>query len=94
MIIVSGTIRTTPGQRQRFLDASLKAMTMARAAQGCMAFIVAADPIVDDLVNVYEQWESEAAMLAFRGDGPSDEMGSMIAHTDVQRHQVSATGPA
>lgn len=94
MIIVSGTITLKPGRRDDFLAASQAAMRLARQADGCRRFVVAADPIEADLVNVYEEWDSEAALMAFRGQGPSTEMRGMIAGADVERHQVSASGPA
>jgi hypothetical protein len=33
---------------------------------------VAADPIEPDRVNIYEEWESEEALLTFRGAGPDE----------------------
>jgi quinol monooxygenase YgiN len=53
-----------------FLSASLEAVTLARRTRGCRDFVVAADPIEPDRVNVYEEWESEEALLAARGDRP------------------------
>jgi quinol monooxygenase YgiN len=70
MIIVSGNIIVVSGTRETFLAMSLEAMELARRTRGCCDFTVAADPIDPDRVNVYEQWDSEAALLAFRGDGP------------------------
>lgn len=94
MIIVSGTITLQLGRRDDFLAASEPAIRAARQAPGCRRFVVAADPLEPDLANVYEEWETEAALLAFRGEGPSADMRGMIAGADVQRHQVSASGPA
>jgi quinol monooxygenase YgiN len=94
MIIVSGTIRLNPGQRDRFLRASTEAMAAAREAPGCGAFVVAPDPIEADVAIVYEEWESEAALLKFRGEGPSADMRDMIASADVRRHEVASSGPA
>ena len=68
MIIVSGRIKIKPGTRQGFLAASLDAIRAARKTAGCRDFIVAADPIEEDRVNIYEEWEWEHAMLAFRGE--------------------------
>jgi len=36
-------------------------------------FVVSADPLEPDRVNVYEQWESDAELEAFRGEGPSHQ---------------------
>jgi quinol monooxygenase YgiN len=94
MVIVSGTIYVRPGRRQAFLAASMEAVAAARSSPGCLDFIVAADPIEPDRVNVYEQWESEAQLEAFRGDGPGGDLSSDIVNADVSRHQVSSSGPA
>jgi quinol monooxygenase YgiN len=94
MIIVSGRIYVRPGARQGFLTSSAEAVAQARRAPGCRDFVVAADPLEPDRVNVYEEWESEEALLAFRGDGPDQDVGSSILRADVFRHVISSTGPA
>jgi quinol monooxygenase YgiN len=94
MIIVSGKIFVRPGSRDRFLLSSLEAILKARSARGCRDFVVAADPLEPERVNVYEEWESETDLLAFRGDGPGDELVSVITGADVRRHSVSVSGPA
>ncbi len=94
MIIVSGRIYVRPGARQEFLSSSAEAVAQARGSTGCRDFVVAADPIEPDRVNVYEEWESEEALLAFRGDGPDQDLSSSILRADVSRHVVSSTGPA
>jgi quinol monooxygenase YgiN len=94
MIIVSGWIRLTQGQRERFLEESAEAMVLARQAAGNRAFVVAADPIEDDLVNVYEHWDSEEALMAFRSDEPTSDMGAMITSANVRRHRIASSGPA
>jgi quinol monooxygenase YgiN len=94
MIIVSGTLKLRPGKRDAFLAASFEAMKAARAAAGCRAFVVSADPIEVDIVNVHEEWDSEEALLRFRGEGPPAGLRGMIAEANVQRHYVAKSGPA
>jgi quinol monooxygenase YgiN len=94
MIIVSGRIYVSPGKRTAFIAASRSAVVAARRAPGCRDFVVAADLIEHDRVNVYEEWESEEQLEAFRGAGPSGELTSAIVRAEVSRHQVSASGPA
>jgi quinol monooxygenase YgiN len=94
MIIVSGRISTKPGRRDAFVSASREAVVAARRAPGCVDFVVAADPIESERVNVYEQWESEAQLEAFRGDGPGEDLSADIVDADVSRHQVASSGPA
>jgi quinol monooxygenase YgiN len=65
----------------------------ARRSSGCHDFVVAADPIEADRVNVYEEWESEEALMAFRGEGPGQDFSSKIVRAQVARHMVSSSGP-
>lgn len=83
MIVVSGRIYVIAGTRDEFLARSRGAMEAARRAAGCRDFVVAADPIETDRVNVFEEWESESALHAFRGEGPGDDLSSLIARADV-----------
>jgi quinol monooxygenase YgiN len=94
MIIVSGSIQVTPGRRDAFVAASLDAVVQARRAPGCLDFVVAPDPVEPDRVNVYERWETDAQLEAFRGEGPGTDLTSDIVSADVSRHYVSSSGPA
>jgi len=91
MIIVSGRIYVRPGAREEFLTLSAEAVAQARRSSGCRDFVVAADPIDPNRVNVYEEWESEEALIAFRGDGPDDDLSSSIVKADVTQHIVSSS---
>lgn len=94
MIIVAGRIYVRAGSRPSFLTLSAEAVAEARRCSGCRDFVVAADPIEPDRVNVYEEWETEEALLAFRGDGPGPDLSSSIVRAEVSRHVVSSTVPA
>jgi quinol monooxygenase YgiN len=94
VIIVSGRLIVAPGARDEFVAASRESVSAARAADGCRDFVVAADPLEPDRVNVYEEWDSERELMAFRGDGPAPAMGALIVSSAVFRHQVSSSGPA
>jgi heme-degrading monooxygenase HmoA len=61
----------------------------ARQAPGCIDFVVAADPLDGDRVNVFEEWESAAHLQAFRGEGPEDDLASLIARAEVQERMTS-----
>jgi hypothetical protein len=45
-------------------------------------------------VNVYEQWESQTALEAFRGGGPGEDMSADIVEASVSRHEIASSGPA
>ena len=69
-------------------------MVQARRTKGCRDFVVAADPLEPGRVNVHEEWESEAELEAFRGNGPEPDLAVDIPHADVARHHVASSGPA
>lgn len=93
MLIVSGRIYVRAGARQKFVESSAEAVVAARTFPGCRDFVVAADPIEPDRVNVYEEWDSEEALLSFRGSGPDADLSSSIVRAKVMRHVVSSSGP-
>jgi hypothetical protein len=92
MIIVSGRIYVARGQRDAFLAASRDATIAARAAPGCRDFVVAADPLEPDRVNVYEEWDSESQLEAFRGAGPEPELIDVITRAEVSQHRLATAG--
>lgn len=93
MIIVSGRLRLRPGTRDRFLALSADAMRQARGTPGCHDFVVAADPLEEDRVNVYEAWASMEALHAFRQDGPGEDLSGLIAGAEVAEHAVVPASP-
>jgi len=61
------------------LIASIASVAQARRTAGCLDFVVAADPLDPARVNVYERWDSETALAAFRGDRtwPGPDVGNL-----------------
>ena len=48
----------------------------ARRAPGCLDYSMAADLIDPGRIDIFERWESQAVIEAFRGDGLSDEQSA------------------
>ena len=94
MIIVSGRLYLRPGTTEKFLAASAAAVAQARRSPGCRDFVVAADPLEPERVNVYEEWASDSDLLKFRGEGPDSDMSSSIVRASVSRHVIASSGPA
>jgi hypothetical protein len=38
-------------------------------------------------------WDSEEALLTFRGEGPGEDPSSAIVRAAVLRHQIASSGP-
>ncbi len=88
MIIVAGHLRVASSDRDSFLARSRPAIELARTAPGCRDFVVAADPLDADRVNVYERWTDRAALHAFRGEGTEDELAALIVSANVGEYDV------
>ncbi|MEV0222570.1 antibiotic biosynthesis monooxygenase family protein [Streptomyces sp. NPDC050704] len=90
MIIVAGKLYVDSDARGDYLAGCDRVVEQARAAAGCLDFVLAADPVEADRVNVYERWESDAELAAFRGAGPEPEQAAAIRDADVRKYRISA----
>jgi quinol monooxygenase YgiN len=91
MIIVAGHIRVSESNRTTFLEGSTEAVRQARGESGCLDFTVSADVVDPERVNVYERWVNKSALMAFRGEGPSDSLNALIISAEVQEFEVLFT---
>ena len=94
MLIVAGHLVVDPADREALVAESAEAVALARAAPGCLDFAVTADSLDAGRVNVFERWESEEALLVFRGAGPPGEMTARILDADVRRYGVASVEDA
>jgi quinol monooxygenase YgiN len=93
MIIVAGPIYLDATEREAYLDGCREVITAARAADGCLDFHVAADPVEADRINVFERWETVEAVERFRGSGPSDEQAATIRDAAVIQFEIASSTP-
>lgn len=95
MIIIAGALHVDPQERSAYLEATFDVAGLARAFPGCADFVQAADPIDPSRINVYERWENDADVAAFRASGPpetADEAKALpeIVSADVRRFRISS----
>lgn len=92
MIIVAGALFVAAAERERYLRAVADVTGQARAAEGCLDFVQAADPVDPARINVYERWESDEALLAFRGSGDVEAESEVpeLTGADVRKYRISA----
>ena len=88
MVIVAGHVVVDPQQRDDYLSGCAEVVRQARRTPGCLDFSISADPLEPGRVNIFERWESVAAVEAFRGSGPSDEQGAAILAGSVAEYDV------
>lgn len=91
MIIVSGALFVDPAERDAYLHQCRTVIVSARASAGCLDFHLSADPLEPGRINVYEQWDSVAAVEAFRGAGPTEEQSASIREARVFQHEVASS---
>jgi quinol monooxygenase YgiN len=89
MVIVAGHLVLDPRQRETYLEGCRDVVDQARRAPGCLDFAVTADLLDSSRVDIFERWESQAAVDAFRGSGPSDEQTSAVISATVVEYDVT-----
>jgi quinol monooxygenase YgiN len=94
VIIIAGRLAVDPDARDAYLQTCITVVEQARASSGCLDFALSADLIDTGRINVYERWESEEALDAFRGSGPDETQTAMIRTAEVLRYEISGVGPA
>ena len=90
MLIIAGHLTVHPTERDSYVAACAPVVRAARATDGCLDFSITADTIDASGVRVFERWESEEQLLAFRGSGPSDGQQTAITDAAVHRYIISS----
>jgi quinol monooxygenase YgiN len=90
MLIIAGNLTLDPDHRAAFLSANADVVAQARHATGCLDFVQAADPLDASRINIFERWDTEEHLLAFRGAGQPDSDSPPIQAADVKRYIISA----
>lgn len=94
MLIIAGHLVVAPADRDAYVAECAPAVEAARTAPGCLDYSITADTVDPARVVIYERWESERELLAFRGSGPSDDQQTAILDADVRRYGISSVGDA
>jgi quinol monooxygenase YgiN len=87
-IIVAGRLTIKPGRRDEFVARSIDAVEQARAHDSCEDFSVSADPVDSTRVNIFEKWQSRAALDAFRNAGPESDLFDLVESFDTNEYDV------
>jgi quinol monooxygenase YgiN len=57
-VIVLGAFSLHPSERDRFVEASIEGMRSSRQEDGCLEYVMAADPVDPERAVLSERWES------------------------------------
>lgn len=74
-VIVQGVFSVDAQERDRFVEASIEGMRSSRQEEGCLEYVMAADPLDPERVVLSERWESMEHLqqhLARQRKGSSD----------------------
>jgi quinol monooxygenase YgiN len=93
MVIVAGHITVDPEQRESYLAGFVSVVEKARGAAGCLDFAIAADAIDPGRVNLFERWESQAAVKAFRRSAPRSKQGAAMLSASVAEYDIADVRP-
>ncbi len=93
MVIVAGHITVEPQQRESYLAGCVRIVEQARRAVGCLDVAICADLVDPGRVNIFERWESQSAVDAFRSSGPDDEQRPAMLTVSVEEYDVAGVRP-
>jgi len=93
MIIVAGHITVDPEQRESHLAGSKSVVEKARQAAGCLDFAMTADLVDPGRLNLFERWESQEAVNAFRRRAPRMKHRAAILSASVAEYDIAAERP-
>jgi quinol monooxygenase YgiN len=88
MVIVAGYIVVEPLRRDGYLAECRDVVRQARRTPGCLDYAISADLLEPGRIDIFERWQSQAALDAFRGSGPSDEQHGAIVSASVSEYDV------
>jgi quinol monooxygenase YgiN len=91
MVIVAGQITVDPEQRESYLEGHRGVVEKARQADGCLDFAISADLIDPDRINLFERWESQAALKDFRRKAPRNKQRAAMLSASVAEYHVADT---
>lgn len=89
MVIVAGHLMVDENDRDSYLEGCVAVVTQARSTPGCLDFAISPDLVDAQRINIFERWETQAAVDEFRGSGPSDDQGSAIVSAEVAEYDTA-----
>ena len=79
MIIVAGYLHVDPAERDRYVTAFSDFTEHTRQLSGCLDLAISADSADTSRVNIFELWDSEETMQAFRSQ-------AIVPNTGIEIH--------
>jgi heme-degrading monooxygenase HmoA len=92
MLIIAGHYQVPKARRDEYVAAHADLVSRGRAHPGCIDLAIAPDPVDEARVNMFEIWESEAALGVWRKACDPPRTGIDIKGAEVRKHLVARSG--
>ncbi|MEC7778070.1 MAG: putative quinol monooxygenase [Actinomycetota bacterium] len=95
MIVIAGTIAFDPDKAEQMLASATTLMEATRAEEGCLDYVMAADPLIPGLLRLFERWENEehlgAHMAASHSRTFQKSLGDCgVSGVSIDRYEVAS----
>ncbi|RKT86565.1 Antibiotic biosynthesis monooxygenase [Saccharopolyspora antimicrobica] len=91
-LIVAGKVYVDPSDRDRFIEGHRNLVEQARRHPGCIDLSISPDPTEAGRVNIFEHWESQETLDAWRAVVPPPAVSIDIEDDQVRKHEISRSG--
>jgi quinol monooxygenase YgiN len=82
-VVISGEIEVAPDKRETAILDAQPLIAAALAERGCVHYAWTADPAKPGRIHVFEEWDTEADLVAHLADAPYREMAAHLAATGI-----------
>jgi quinol monooxygenase YgiN len=89
MLAIAGHLYVKKSERDKFVEGHRAVIAKARKAEGCLDLAISADMIEDNRVNMFELWESQEKLDAWRKVAPAPDVQAEIEGGNVQLHVIA-----
>ncbi len=92
-VIVAGSFYVDPAERDRYVDGCRNLVEQARGAPGCLDLAISADPFEPGRINMFEYWDSQESLDAWRARAPHPAVQTALGEVEVFKHDIARSGP-
>jgi quinol monooxygenase YgiN len=96
-VIVQGAFTLDPNDRDRFVEACVESMRASRQEEGCLEYVMAADPLDPERVVLSERWASmdhlQQHLAQQRSGGRNLDARPAPRGVEIGLYEVTASRP-
>ncbi len=92
MVIIAGKLYVPAELRDAWVEEHRDVIGRARSMPGCVDLYITADPLEPGRVNMYECWETEQQLDAWRAIADPPARPAEFSG-DVHMYEISSVGP-